>query len=61
MKIVGLLLFYEQAIDHTMLVTPIEITSAQSNETKTPQKEDRKLIDYCTTYPKTKVCYQKIK
>ena len=49
--IIGSLLYYACAVDHTMLVALNELASEQATPTANTLRKTRKLLDYAATYP----------
>lgn len=58
-RVVGIFLYYERAIDNTILPTLNEIFSSQSKPTKNTNKNTNKkilmLLDYLSTYSNAKI------
>ena len=56
-EIVGSLLYYARALDLTMLPALTSISRQQNNPTQDTVDKLNQLLDYCHTYPNTKVRY----
>ena len=50
-SIVGLLLYYDQAVDNKLLVALIELGQQQATATEATNGAINQLLDYVTTYP----------
>ena len=57
-QIVGSLLHYGRAIDHTILPALNNISASQAKPTITIKSQCHHLLDYCATYPDVVLCFQ---
>jgi hypothetical protein len=56
-QITGKFQYYSQATDPTMNVTLTTLAS-QQHGTQQTKKDSHKFLNYCTTHPDAKICYQ---
>jgi hypothetical protein len=56
--IVGILLYYKQAVDPTFLTALSSIAACQANGTTTVAKSCQQLLDYVATHPNAGIRYK---
>jgi len=60
-KILGSLLYYARAVDHTILMTVNDLASQQSKPTVQTEEKINKLLNYVATHPNSSITYRKSK
>jgi hypothetical protein len=56
-QLTGTLLYYDRAVDPTLIMPINVLASEQSNATSNTADKVIKLLNYCNTHPKTKIRY----
>jgi hypothetical protein len=56
-QLTGTLLYYERAIDPTLIMPIKVLASEQSNATEVTEDKVIKLLNYCNTHPESKIRY----
>jgi hypothetical protein len=56
-QLTGTLLYYDRAVDTTLIITINVLASAQTRATSDTADKVIKLLKYCTTHPETKIRY----
>ena len=60
-QIIGSLLYYARAVDHTILTMVNDLASQQSKATEDTERRVNKLLNYVATYPNASITYKKSK
>ena len=60
-QVIGSLLYYARAVDHTILVTVNDIAAQQSKATTETEAKVNKLLNYVATHPNATLTYHKSK
>jgi len=60
-QILGSLLYYARAVDHTILMTVNNLASQQSKATSDTEQQIHKLLDYLATHPNATITYRRSK
>ena len=57
-QVIGSLLFYVRAVDHTIPMTLNDITASQTKATKETERHMTKLLNYVATYPDATITFK---
>jgi len=56
-EFIGVLLYYAQAVDHTLLMALGTLATQQAQSTQATMEALMQLLNYCTTHPDASICY----
>ena len=54
-RIIGAILYYARAVDHTVITDLSSVAGDQANATEQTEYQAQQLLDYLTTHPREKI------